>query len=293
MFSGIIEGTARVTGIEREKDNVHFTLSCDFADELTIDQSVSHNGVCLTVVRLGEGCDTVTAMRETLECTNLGLLRLGDEGRDAAVAAAATGEGYGAVGAEVVAAVLHLEEIACALAAGAGRDEQPPPGLPRGGGAFAAVLPFLRKGVGAKAESLDYPLNDFSLLPCPYDKNGVTSPLGGRDGGGLGLEPFRIAPGHNHQCPGMLAAEAADCLAALAVGYLGHAAGVHDADVSHISVADGLRSGSFHLLPDGTGLCEVQLAPQCIIGRFLSLQGIHATKLRLFPELAKFFRKRP
>mgnify|MGYP002627234435 CR=1 FL=1 len=79
MFSGIIEGTARVTGIEREKDNVHFTLSCDFADELTIDQSVSHNGVCLTVVRLGEGCYTVTAMRETLECTNLGLLRLGDE----------------------------------------------------------------------------------------------------------------------------------------------------------------------------------------------------------------------
>ena len=79
MFSGIIEGTARVTGIEREKDNVHFTLACDFADELTIDQSVAHNGVCLTVVRLGDGCYTVTAMRETLECTNLGRLQVGDE----------------------------------------------------------------------------------------------------------------------------------------------------------------------------------------------------------------------
>ena len=79
MFSGIIEGMARVVGIERELDNVHLTLACDFADELTIDQSVAHNGVCLTVVSLGEGTYTVTAMRETLECSNLGLLRVGDE----------------------------------------------------------------------------------------------------------------------------------------------------------------------------------------------------------------------
>ena len=79
MFSGIVESTARVVNIEREQDNVHLTLACDFADELSIDQSVAHNGVCLTVVRLDAGTYTVTAMRETLECTNLGLLQVGDE----------------------------------------------------------------------------------------------------------------------------------------------------------------------------------------------------------------------
>lgn len=79
MFSGIVEDKARVTGIEHEQDNVHFTLTCSFVDELSIDQSVAHNGVCLTVVRI-EGDDyTVTAMRETLDCTNLGLLQVGDE----------------------------------------------------------------------------------------------------------------------------------------------------------------------------------------------------------------------
>ena len=79
MFSGIVESTARVVSIEREQDNVHLTLACDFAGELSIDQSVAHNGVCLTVVRLDAGTYTVTAMRETLECTNLGLLQVGDE----------------------------------------------------------------------------------------------------------------------------------------------------------------------------------------------------------------------
>lgn len=79
MFSGIVESTARVVNIEREQDNVHLTLACDFADELSIDQSVAHNGVCLTVVRLDAGTYTVTAMRETLECTNLGLLQVGDD----------------------------------------------------------------------------------------------------------------------------------------------------------------------------------------------------------------------
>ncbi len=79
MFSGIIEGMARVVGIERELDNVHLTLTCDFASELRIDQSVSHNGVCLTVVAIDGDAYTVTAMRETLECTNLGRLRVGDE----------------------------------------------------------------------------------------------------------------------------------------------------------------------------------------------------------------------
>ena len=79
MFSGIVEDKARVTGIEHEQDNVHFTLACSFVDELSIDQSVAHNGVCLTVVRIEGDNYTVTAMRETLDCTNLGLLQVGDE----------------------------------------------------------------------------------------------------------------------------------------------------------------------------------------------------------------------
>lgn len=79
MFSGIIECMAQVVAIEHEQDNVHLTLSCPFAQELSIDQSVAHNGVCLTVVRLHAGTYTVTAMRETLERSNLGLLKVGDE----------------------------------------------------------------------------------------------------------------------------------------------------------------------------------------------------------------------
>ena len=79
MFSGIVEDKARVKGIEHEQDNVHFTLTCSFVDELSIDQSVAHNGVCLTVVRIEGDNYTVTAMRETLDCTNLGLLQVGDE----------------------------------------------------------------------------------------------------------------------------------------------------------------------------------------------------------------------
>ena len=79
MFSGIIEAIARVTAIERELDNLHLTFSCPFADELKIDQSVAHNGVCLTVVRKSAGTYTVTAMKETLERSNLGLLQVGDE----------------------------------------------------------------------------------------------------------------------------------------------------------------------------------------------------------------------
>ena len=79
MFSGIIEGMARVVAIEHEQDNVHLTLTCPFVDELSIDQSIAHNGVCLTVVRLKDDTYTVTAMRETLERSNLGLLQVGDE----------------------------------------------------------------------------------------------------------------------------------------------------------------------------------------------------------------------
>ena len=75
MFSGIIESMARVVAIEHEQDNVHLTLTCPFVEELSIDQSIAHNGVCLTVVRLEDNSYTVTAMRETLERSNLGLLK--------------------------------------------------------------------------------------------------------------------------------------------------------------------------------------------------------------------------
>ncbi len=79
MFSGIIEGMATVVAIRHDRDNIDFTFSCPFTDELSIDQSVAHNGTCLTVVRIEDGCYTVTAMKETLERTNLGLLRMGDK----------------------------------------------------------------------------------------------------------------------------------------------------------------------------------------------------------------------
>lgn len=78
MFSGIVEETATVVGIEKDRENVHFTLKCSFVDELKIDQSIAHNGVCLTVVNIANGAYTVTAMKETLDRSNLGLLRVGD-----------------------------------------------------------------------------------------------------------------------------------------------------------------------------------------------------------------------
>ena len=68
-----------VTALEREGENLHLTLSASIAHELKIDQSVSHNGVCLTVVKQEGNCYTVTAIRETLERSNLGLLRVGDK----------------------------------------------------------------------------------------------------------------------------------------------------------------------------------------------------------------------
>lgn len=77
MFSGIVEEMATVVAIERSGRNVDFTLTCSFVDELKIDQSVSHNGVCLTVVKIVDNTYTVTAMRETLERSNLGLLEKG------------------------------------------------------------------------------------------------------------------------------------------------------------------------------------------------------------------------
>lgn len=79
MFCGIVETTAKVVKIEKEEGNVHFTLTCPFATELKIDQSVAHDGVCLTVVRLNGNEYTVTAMKETLDRSNLGEWKLGTE----------------------------------------------------------------------------------------------------------------------------------------------------------------------------------------------------------------------
>ena len=79
MFSGIIEEFAVVVAIQKDRENIDFTLRCSFVDELGIDQSIAHNGVCLTVVNIKDGTYTVTAMKETLERSNLGLLKVGDK----------------------------------------------------------------------------------------------------------------------------------------------------------------------------------------------------------------------
>ena len=78
MFSGIVETTARVAAIREEGGNRHFTLECPFTDELKIDQSIAHNGVCLTVVSLEGDRYTTTAIRETQLKSNLGGHRVGD-----------------------------------------------------------------------------------------------------------------------------------------------------------------------------------------------------------------------
>ncbi len=79
MFSGIVEEMATVVAIRKEHENIHFTLKCSFTNELKIDQSISHNGVCLTIVDIDNDCYTVTAMKETLDRSNLGLLKPGDK----------------------------------------------------------------------------------------------------------------------------------------------------------------------------------------------------------------------
>src|SRR5574344_1017487 len=79
MFSGIIEEFATVVAINKDRGNIDFSLRCSFTSELKIDQSVAHNGVCLTVVRIDGDVYTVTAMKETLDRSNLGLLRVGDK----------------------------------------------------------------------------------------------------------------------------------------------------------------------------------------------------------------------
>lgn len=79
MFSGIVEDAIKVVGLKHEDTNLHITMQCPFCDELKIDQSIAHNGVCLTVVALhGNGTYTVTAVKETLDRSNLGDLKVGD-----------------------------------------------------------------------------------------------------------------------------------------------------------------------------------------------------------------------
>lgn len=81
MFSGIVEEYGTVVAIERDKENYHFYLTCSFADELKVDQSLSHNGVCLTVVEVDKASKKykVTAIKETILKSNLGLLEVGSK----------------------------------------------------------------------------------------------------------------------------------------------------------------------------------------------------------------------
>lgn len=77
MFTGIIESTGIVKQIEKDQNNLNFWLECDFTNELKIDQSIAHNGVCLTVVEIKDKLYKVTAIDETLKKTNLGQLSIG------------------------------------------------------------------------------------------------------------------------------------------------------------------------------------------------------------------------
>ncbi len=78
MFSGIVEESAKVTNLRKDGGNLHITVECSFTNELKIDQSVAHNGVCLTVVSIDDTKYTVTAIKETLDRSNIGLLNAGD-----------------------------------------------------------------------------------------------------------------------------------------------------------------------------------------------------------------------
>lgn len=79
MFTGIIEGMGTVSNLKKELDNLHITIKSDITKELKIDQSIAHNGVCLTVVDIKEDLYTVTAINETLEKSNLGVFKVGDK----------------------------------------------------------------------------------------------------------------------------------------------------------------------------------------------------------------------
>jgi riboflavin synthase len=79
MFTGIIEAFGEIINIVKEKDNIHFTIKSKISNELKIDQSLSHDGICLTVVAKGKDTHTVTAIRETLSKTNLGQAKIGNK----------------------------------------------------------------------------------------------------------------------------------------------------------------------------------------------------------------------
>ncbi|CAL2101316.1 Riboflavin synthase [Tenacibaculum sp. 190130A14a] len=78
MFTGIIETLGVVTNLEREQENLHITVKSEITSELKIDQSVAHNGVCLTVINIEGNEYVVTAIKETLDKTNIGELKIGD-----------------------------------------------------------------------------------------------------------------------------------------------------------------------------------------------------------------------
>lgn len=78
MFTGIIETLGRVTNVKHDLENLHLTIESTITNELKIDQSVAHNGVCLTVVSINGNCYTVTAIKETIDKTNIGNLKISD-----------------------------------------------------------------------------------------------------------------------------------------------------------------------------------------------------------------------
>ena len=79
MFSGIIEEAAPIVALKADQGNLNITMQCSFVDELKIDQSIAHNGVCLTVVEKTADTYTVTAIQETLDRSNLGVLKIGSK----------------------------------------------------------------------------------------------------------------------------------------------------------------------------------------------------------------------
>lgn len=79
MFTGIIEELGEVTNLKTDKENLHITVSSMVSSDLKIDQSLAHNGVCLTVVALNEGSHVVTAIKETIDKSNVGKLKIGDK----------------------------------------------------------------------------------------------------------------------------------------------------------------------------------------------------------------------
>jgi len=79
MFTGIIEGLGNIVAIEKDGENVHFSVQCKFTNEMKVDQSLAHNGVCLTIVKIDGDCYTVTAIKETLDKSSLGGLEVGSQ----------------------------------------------------------------------------------------------------------------------------------------------------------------------------------------------------------------------